>query len=66
MRQAKHRTIEIRPKAVGSGIFAHIVNFDKWRSEAGGDVVSGVAVGQVGVYVRAAFGESELNSGRII
>ena len=36
------------------------------RSEVAGDVISGVAVEYVVMDVRATFGESALNSGRII
>ena len=42
--QAKRRPNKIRPKAVGSGIFDRFANFDKCRSEAAGDVISGAAV----------------------
>ena len=37
---------EIRPKAVGCGIFS---NFDKCLLETAGDVISGVALGYVGM-----------------
>ena len=66
MRQAKRRAIKIRPKAVGSGIFSLFANFDKCRSEVAGDVMSGMAVDYVGMYVCATFSESGLNSGQII
>ena len=66
MRQAKRRATKIRPKAIGSGIFGRFPNFDKCRSEVAGDVMSGVAVHYVGMDVRSTFGESGLNSGRII
>ena len=64
--QAKRRATHIRPKAVGSGIFGRFANFDKYRSEVASDVISGVTVGYVGMDARAPFGESWLNSGRII
>ena len=66
MGQAKRRATKIRLKAVGSGIFGRFPNFAKRRSEVAGDVISGVAVDYVGMDVRATFGESGLNSGRII
>ena len=65
MGQAKCNTTKIRPKAVGGAIFGRFSNFDKCRSEVAGDVISGVAVDKVGMDVRATFGESGLNSGRI-
>ena len=64
--QVKRRATKIRPKAVGSGIFGRFPNFDKCPSEVAGDVISGVAVDYVGVDVRATFGDSGLNSVRII
>ena len=66
MGQAKGRTTKIRPKVVGGGIFCRFSNFDNWRSEVAGDVISGVTVDSVGMDIRATFGESDLNSGRII
>ena len=64
--QAKRRATKIRPKAVGSGTFGRFPNFDKCRSEVSGDVLSGAAVHYVVMDVRSTFGESVLNSGRII
>ena len=64
--QAQRRATKIRPETVGSGIFGRFPNFNKCRSEVAGDVISGVAVDYVGMDVRATFGESGLNSGRII
>ena len=64
--QAKRRTTKTRPKAVGAVIIGRFSNFDICRSEVAGDVISGVAIDQVGLDVRAAFGESGSNSGRII
>ena len=66
MGQAKRRATKIRPKAVGSGIFGRFPNFDKYRSEVVGDVISGVAVNYVDTDARATLGESGLNSDRII
>ena len=66
MGQGKRRGTKIRPKAVGIDILGHFQNFDKCQSEVAGDVISGVAVDYVGMDVRSTFGESELNSGRII
>ena len=64
--QGKRRATKSRPKAVGSGIFGRSANFNKCRSEIAGDVIAGVAIDLVGLDVRATFGESGLNSGRII
>ena len=66
MKQAKRRATKIRPKTIGSGIFGRVPNLDKCRSEVADDVISGVTVDYVGMDVRATFGESGLNSGRII
>ena len=41
-------------------------NFDKCQSEAAGDVITGLAIDQVGKDVCATFGEFGLKSGRII
>ena len=41
-------------------------NFDKCRPEVAGDVISGAALVYVRVDVRAKFGDSRLNNGRII
>ena len=43
-----------------------VSNFKKCRLEAADDVMFGVAEQQTGVDVRAKFGDSPLNSGRII
>ena len=64
--QVKRRATKIRPKAVGRSIFGRFPNFNKYRSEVTGDVISGVAVDCVDVDVRVAFGESGLDTGRII
>ena len=67
--QAKRCAIQIRPKAVGSGIFGRFSYFDKFRSEVTGGAISGVssaAADYFGVDVRATFGASGLNSGPII
>ena len=64
--QANRRATKIRPKAVGSSIFGCFPSFDKCRSEVAGDVISSVAVEYIGMDVRVTFGESGLNSGRII
>ena len=66
MGQAKRRATKIRHKAVGNNIFGRFPNFDKYRSEVAGDIMSGLAIDYVGVDVRTIFGESALNSGRII
>ena len=39
-----HRSPEIRPEAVGGGIFGHFWNFHKCRPEVAGDVISDTAV----------------------
>ena len=46
--------------------FRPFFELDKCRLEVAGDVISGVAVDYVGMNVRASFGETGLNSGRII
>ena len=61
VRHAKRHATKIRPKAVAGGIYGRFGNFDQCQSEVAGDVISGVAVD-----VRATFGKSELNGGRII
>ena len=66
MGQAKRRATQIRPKGAGSDIFDRFPNFDQCRSEVTGDVIPGAAVDYVGMNVPATFGESGLNSGRII
>ena len=62
----KRRATKFRPKAVGGGIFSSFSNFDKCRPEIDGDVISRVVVDHIGVDLRAKFGDSGLNSGRII
>ena len=64
--QAKRRATQIRPKAVGGGIFGSFSNFGKCRSEEAGKVISGLAAEWVGTDVRATCGECGLNSGRNI
>ena len=63
---ARRCATTIRLKAVGSRIFGRFANFDKCRSKILVDVISGVAVDYVSTHVRATFGESGLNNGRII
>ena len=48
---------EIRPKAIGCSIFDRFSNFNKWQSEAAGDVISGVALENVGADVLARYGD---------
>ena len=43
--QAKRRATQIRPKAIGGGIFGRLSNFRKCRLEVAGDVISGRLVG---------------------
>ena len=57
---------EIQPKAIGCSIFFRFSNFDNCRSKIAGDLISGEALGYVSLDVRAKFGDSRLNSGRII
>ena len=59
MGQANRSASRIQPKAVNCGIIG-----DKCRPEVAGDVMSGVD--QVGVDVHVKFGDSLLNSGRLI
>ena len=47
--QAKRRATNLRPKAVAGGIFGRFANFDKYRPEVAGDVISGVAVDYIGM-----------------
>ena len=61
MGQGNRSATKIRPKAVGSGIFADFCSFpdiDKCRSEVAGDAMSGVTVHYVGMDVRSTFGVS--------
>ena len=62
----QHCIILNENKAVGCGIFHSFSNLDKCRPEADSDVVSGVALDYVATDVHAGFGDSRLNSGRII
>ena len=64
--EGKTPPTKIRPKVVGSGIFCRFQNFDKCRSEAAGDAISGLYVDYVGMDVCVTLGESWLNTGRII
>ena len=57
---------EIRPKAVGGGIFGRFSNFDKCRPEATSDVISGARLKYVDMDVRAKFSDSRLNRSRDI
>ena len=51
------------PEASFSAVFS---NFDKCRAEEADDVISSMAVGQVGIDVRAKFGDCNLSIVRII
>ena len=56
-------------KAVRWGIFGRFSNFDKCQLEAAGDVISGMALDCISRFstdLPASFGDSQLNSGRII
>ena len=48
------------------GYFPPFSSLDKCRPEAGGDIISGMALDYVGTDVPAGFDDSRLNSGRII
>ena len=63
---AKRSDTKIRPKAVGDGIFGCVSNFDKCRLKVTGEVISFVAIVQVGMDVCVKFGDSRLNSCQII
>ena len=54
--------LKFDPKPSQAALSAVFANFDKCRSEAAGDVISGVAVDYVGMNVRATFVESGLNN----
>ena len=65
----QHGIILNANKAVGCGIFRRFSNLDKCRPcrpEGGGDVISSVALDYVGTDAPTGFGDSQLNSGRII
>ena len=50
MGQAKRRATNIRPTAVGGGIFGRFFsNVDIYRREAADDVITGMAVDHVGL-----------------
>ena len=49
---------EIRPKAVGCGIFGRFSNISKCRPELPGDVISSAALGYVGLDVCAKLSDS--------
>ena len=66
MDQEKSRAIKIRSKAVGGGILVRFSNFDKCRPEEAADVVSGMALDQVGMNVVGKVDESRQSNGRII
>ena len=55
-----NRSREIAPKAVGGGIFDCFVAYN-FRREVDNDVISGVAVDNVGVDVPIEFGDSRSN-----
>ena len=59
-------SVKFRDPLATNGIFSRFPSFDKCRSEAASDVISGVAVDSVGMDVRAISGEPGLNSSRII
>ena len=53
-------------EAVGFAIFARFLNFDNCKPKAVSDVISGVAVGPMGVKVRGQCGYSRSNHSRDI
>ena len=59
-------TGEIQPKDVGGGICGRFSNFNKLRPEVAGDVISNFAVDSTNLDVLVKFGDSTLNSSRII
>ena len=64
--QAKRRNTQIRPKAVGGGIFGHFSNVDECRLEVAGDVISGKLMGPDVSDNRVKFGDSRDNLSREI
>ena len=46
--------------------FLGLFSDERCRSEVTGDVISGMAIGEAGMDIRAKFGDSELNVGQII
>ena len=59
-----NRSAEIRPEAVGFGIFCRFSNFDKCRPEAASDVISSTFVGSVVLDKCAKFRDPDLCSTR--
>ena len=59
-----NRSGEIRPEAVGCGIFCRSQNFKDCQPEVTGDPISDFALDQVGDGVRANIIDSKLNSSR--
>ena len=58
MRQAKRRATQILPKAVGGGIFDCFFR-SSFRPEVVSDVISGTVDQDIGMDVRANFGDSK-------
>ena len=58
--------LKFDPKPSEAAFWTVFSNFDKCQLEVAGNVISGVAVELIGMDVRATFGESVLNNGRII
>ena len=65
MGQANRCATKIQPKAVGGGIFGRILKSGNCRLEVSDNVISGAAVGWVGVDVRVKFDDSTLNSAEL-
>ena len=64
--QAKRCATQIRPKAVGGGIFGHFSNFDKCRLEVAGDVISDKPMGPDVLNNHVKFGDHHNNRSREI
>ena len=63
---AKRHAAKIRLKAFGGGILGRFSKFQIYRPEIADDVITGVAVEQVGMGLRGKVADSALYSGRII
>ena len=58
--QRLNRSGDIRPVAIGGGIFDRFFR-NNFRPEVASDVISGVVVDQMSVYVRVKFGDSSFS-----
>ena len=66
MGQAKCRSAKIGLKAIRGDIFVHFSNFDICWREVADDALTSMAVEYIGIDDHEKFGDSALNSGRII